>query len=101
MRELKSREMKRFAQGHMTRKWQGKDSNPGLLVPYLERFPLPNTAWGDIPYRHTQIINSTKEVWQKQTSAKASGRIWEKADLLGAEMIWETSSRQWVLNWVL
>ena len=74
----------------MTRKWQGKDSNPGLLVPYLELFPLPNTAWGHMPYRHNQIINSTKEVWQKQTLAKASGRIWEKADLLGAEMIWET-----------
>ena len=99
LRELKSREVKRFAQGPMTRRWQGKDSKSRSSGSKL--FPLPYTAWGDMPYPHTQITNSRKEVWQKPTLAKASGRIWEKTDLLRAEMIWETSSRQWVLNWAL
>jgi len=60
LRELKSREVKRFAQGPMTRRWQGKDSKSRSSGSKL--FLLPYTAWGDMPYPHTQIINSRKEV---------------------------------------
>lgn len=39
LRELKSREVKRFAQGPMTRRWQCKAQNPDLLVPSSSHYP--------------------------------------------------------------
>lgn len=52
------REVKRFAQGPMTGRWQDKDSkNLDLLVPSSSHYA---TLPGNMPYPHTQIINSRK-----------------------------------------